>query len=142
MSLSEEVQEMVLSSSIGARNVAEAVGKLYPVLLNELNPGNDKHKLGADMLIPLMKACNNEAPMHYLAKSLSGVFIKLLPAQSNERNIIKVVKEFGEFVAEYGKGISDGSLSANDIAKINREGHEALTAIQELLYSINLGGQS
>ena len=137
MSLSEEVQEMVLSSSIGARNVAEAVGKLYPVLLNELNPGNDKHKLGADMLIPLMKACNNEAPMHYLAKSLSGVFIKLPEVPSKDGNLISVVTEFGELISTYGKAFEDGKITAEEKAAIKKEGQEALTAIQTLLCSLD-----
>lgn len=136
MALSDDVQEMVLNSSLGARDVAEAVGKKYPVLLNEMNSENDRHKLGADMLIPLMKACKSEAPLHYLSEKMGGVFIKLPEGKSCEQDIIKVVKEFGELIATYGEAISDGNLSLEDKKAIRKEGHEALTAIQELLCSL------
>lgn len=77
MNLLEVVHRMVLHSDIGARNVAERVGKNYYVLLNELNPGNDKHKLGADLLVPLMSNCRSVEPIHHLAEQMGGVFIKM-----------------------------------------------------------------
>ena len=133
--LTEILHEMVLKSG-RSHEIAEAMGKNYYVLLNELNPANDNHKLGADMIMPIMRICQSNELLHFLAKKFGGVFIKLPETESCERDVIRVVKEFGEFIAAYGEGIEDGSLSSSDKAKISKEGHEALTAIQELLCSI------
>ncbi|MBI9112226.1 phage regulatory CII family protein [Maridesulfovibrio ferrireducens] len=133
--LTELLHEIVQKSGC-SREVAEAVEKKYHVLLNELNPDSDSHKLGVNMLIPIMRICRTVEPLHFLAKKFGGVFIKLPESDSCERDVIKVVKEFGEFIAAYGEGIKDGSLSCSDKVKIRKEGHEALTAIQELLCSL------
>ncbi|MBI9110016.1 phage regulatory CII family protein [Maridesulfovibrio ferrireducens] len=137
MNLVDVVQEMVLGSTLGAQGVAERIGKKYRVLLGELNSESENFKLGADLLIPLMSACKDDAPLHYIAKSMGGVYVKLPEVASCDRNIIKVVKEFGEFIAAYGDGISDGNLSSDEKAKISKEGHEAITVIQELLCSLD-----
>ena len=75
MSFMDKVLEMVIHSHIGAQTVAENVGKKYLVLLNELSSKN--HKFGADILIHLMKACRTGEPMHSLAASMGGLFIKV-----------------------------------------------------------------
>ncbi|MFW5497745.1 MULTISPECIES: phage regulatory CII family protein [unclassified Maridesulfovibrio] len=136
MALSDEVQEMVLNSTLGARDVAEAVGKKYPVLLNEMNSENDRHKLGADMLIPLMNACNSVEPLRYLSERMGGVYIPLPETKDCEQDMINVVTEFGEFVAAYGRAIKDKKLTADEKDEIRKEGHEALTAIQGILCNL------
>ncbi len=137
MSFIDIVRKMVLDSDIGARAVAEMVSKKYHVLMNELNSENTSHKLGADLLEPLMKACRSDAPMHHLAASMGGLFIRIPEGNCSNISLVKAVKEFGELIAVYGQAIEAGKLSSSDKMRIRKEGQEALTAIQELLCGLD-----
>ena len=56
MELTQTVRKMVIKSDIGTRAVAAKVQKKHHVLLNELNYENTSHKLGAELLVPLMES--------------------------------------------------------------------------------------
>ena len=46
---------------------------------------------------------------------------------------MKAVKEFGELMAELGADLADNDLAREECDRIEREGHEAVTAIMGLL---------
>lgn len=140
MKLTDTVRKMVIDSNIGAREVAVIVDKKYHVLLNELNSENTSHKLGAELLVPLMKACGSDVPMHLLAADMNGLFIKIPEENCSNASLVKVVKEFGELIAVYGEAIERGNLNDNDKKLIRKEGQEAMTAIQELLCGLDTKG--
>lgn len=136
MNLLEVTQKMVLDSDIGARNVASRIGKKYHVLLNELSPENYNHKLGADLLIPLMNACRSVMPLHHLSAQMNGVFISLPDIKCKNTNLVRAVKEFGDLISAYGEAVDNLDFTKKEKERILKEGHEALTAIQELLYGL------
>lgn len=140
MSFIDIVRKMVIDSDIGARAVAGIVGKKYHVLMNELNSENTSHKLGADILEQLMKACRSDVPMHHLAASMGGLFIRIPKAECSKISLIKAIKEFGELIAVCGQTIENGSLSNNEKKIIRQKGQASLTAIQELLYGLEGSG--
>ena len=49
------VHDLVLESPIGAKAIAQAVGKPYSTLLREVNPYDTGAKLGAETLMHIMK---------------------------------------------------------------------------------------
>lgn len=63
-SLTAVVHGMVKAapSGLDARTVADLVGKPYATLMSELSqqPG---HKLGAELLLPLMDVCESDLPL-------------------------------------------------------------------------------
>lgn len=138
MKLTESVRKMVINSDIGTRAVAAKVDKKHHVLLNELNYENTSHKLGAELLVPLMKACESDSPMHLLAASMGGLFIKTPDATGSNMTLVKAVKEFGDLISIYGEAIEGGALSAEKKLLIRKEGQEAMTAIQELICGLDL----
>ena len=120
----------------GTKVVAAELGVNSDVFGNELNPFNDRNKLGADMVYPIMRACDDDAPLHFLARLRHGVFIKLPrpnPDNPVDQSAIKVVKEFGELMATYGQALDDGAIDRRDLRDILKEGYEAVEAIMSML---------
>ena len=72
-SLTAVVHGMVKAapSGLDARTVADLVGKPYATLMSELSqqPG---HKLGAELLLPLMDVCESDLPLVFLARQRGG----------------------------------------------------------------------
>ncbi len=120
----------------GTKVVAAELGVNSNVFGNELNSFNDRNKLGADMVYPIMKTCDDDSPLHFLAQLRGGVFIKLPKANPDspvDIASIKVVKEFGELMATYGEALSDGTISRQDLKNILKEGYESVEAIMSML---------
>ena len=79
-SLTAVLHELVkhAPSELTARTIAELAGKDYNTLMSELSrqPG---HKLGADLLLPLMELTGSDAPLNFLARERGGVFVPMRP---------------------------------------------------------------
>ena len=132
--LTEVCQETVQKK--GTKVIASELGVNADVFGNELNPFNDRNKLGADMVYPIMRACGDDTPLHFLAQLRGGVFIKLPQVMADDhvdQTAIKVVKEFGELMATYGRALDDGTIDRRDLRDILKEGYEAVEAIVSLL---------
>lgn len=120
-SLTAILHEMVkhAPSGLTARTIADLLGKDYQTLMSELSrqPG---HKLGADLLLPLMDLTGSDAPLNFLARERGGVFVPV-PPNNNAADlapaILASVKEFGEFTAEAAGGAlctAPGAKSADE----------------------------
>lgn len=100
-SLLDVVQSMVLENEKPAKVVCEEVGKPYPTLLRELNPEDQHAKLGAQMLLPLMRACNSVAPLEHLAGRMGYRLTPLSQRQptgdSMAHEICQIVPALAEF---------------------------------------------
>lgn len=132
-SLTAVLHELVkhAPSELTARTIAELAGKDYNTLMSELSrqPG---HKLGADLLLPLMELTDSNAPLNFLARERGGVFVPLRPdatAADLGPAILKSVREFGEYAAEAAQDIADGKIPADQLQRILKEGQEAAAAI-------------
>ena len=132
-SLTAVLHELVkhAPSELTARTIAELAGKDYNTLMSELSrqPG---HKLGADLLLPLMELTGSDAPLNFLARERGGVFVPMRPdatAADLGPAILKSVREFGEYAAEAAQDIADGKIPADQLQRILKEGQEAAAAI-------------
>lgn len=122
-------------SGKSASLIAELLGKPYTTLMNELNPEQPGAKFGAELLLPVMELTDSDEPLHYLAKRRGGVFIKLSKAGASmgERQLIRTVKEFGEFASVTGEALEDGRLTQEERRRILKEGYESVEAHMALL---------
>lgn len=68
--LVNSVHDLVLESPLGAKNIAQAVGKPYSTLLREVNPYDAGAKLGAETLMTIMKITGNVSPLMLMAKEM------------------------------------------------------------------------
>lgn len=64
------VHDLVLESPIGAKAIAQAVGKPYSTLLREVNPYDAGAKLGAETLLSIMKITGNVTPLKQMAMEM------------------------------------------------------------------------
>ena len=123
-------------SGIGAQTIADMLGWRYATMMSELS-GQPGHKLGVDKLLPLMDVSGSDAPLHFLAREMGGVFIKLPEVREGDdpvqQQCLVAVREFGEMIAACADALADNDLKPDERAKILREGHEAVTAIMALL---------
>lgn len=124
-------------SGLAVRDIADYVGKPYPTLISELSR-QEGHKLGADLLLPLMDACESDAPVVFLARERGGVFVRLPGDQSSPLAVLTTaaldsVREFGEFAAEVATDIADGCIPDDQLTRIRKEGSEAIAAIAALM---------
>lgn len=123
-------------NKLDAATIADFIDKPYATLMSELS-GQPGHKLGADLLLPLMEICDSDLPLTFLARQRGGVYIPLPRAAEDPAPLMKQlaasVKEFGEFAAETAKDISDGDIPKDQLDRIIKEGHEALEAIMAMI---------
>ncbi len=64
------IHNLVLDSSMSAKDLAKAIGKPYSTLLREVNPYDSGAKLGAESLFQIMAVTGNYKPMEYMAEQL------------------------------------------------------------------------
>ena len=134
-SLSAVAHQMVKAAPSGLtpRSIAEFVGYTnYNTMMSELSrqPG---HKLGADMLLPLMDMSGSDAPVSFLARERGGIFLRLQqPADSGGalvESLAGTIKEFGDYAASAAERIADGDVDPEEMVKIDRETNDVVEAI-------------
>lgn len=76
--LVNSVHDLVLESPMGAKGLAQAVGKPYSTMLREVNPYDAGAKLGAETLLSIMKVTGNIAPLRIMASEMGYI---LAPSQ-------------------------------------------------------------
>lgn len=134
-SLRSLVHQMVLRAPSGlpATVIWQLAGYTnYNTMMSELSaqPG---HKLGTEMLLPLMDACDSDGPVEFLAEERGGVFVKLPPAQPQTKSmtlqLASTIKECGEAAAVAAAHIIDGRVTAEEFAEFKKENREAIAAL-------------
>ncbi len=142
-SLIAVTHEMVRNAPQTARAISDKVGyKKYQTFMSEIS-GQPGHKLGADMLLPLMEQCECDSPLQFLARQRGGVFIRMPePMQEGAGGACLVqtlsisIKEFGDFVTVSAADVADGVVSREEHERIVSEGFEALTAIMTMIHMV------
>lgn len=123
-------------NGLSAEAVAERVGMRYSTLLSQLS-GHDAHKLGADLLVPIMVATGCRAPIRHMAAELGGVFMELPSVSARNdavtQGLVASVREFGEFAAQVAQSIDDGVIRQEELRRISADGMEAVTAILQVI---------
>lgn len=123
-------------SGLSTEAVAERVGMRYSTLMSQLS-GHDAHKLGADMLVPIMLATGSRAPIKWMAKALGGVFVELPPVSAQDdavtQSLVASVREFGDFAAQVAQSLDDGVLSREELDRIDADGLDAVSAILQVI---------
>lgn len=119
-------------SGLDARTVSDMAGKPYQTLMSELSR-QEGHKLGADLLLPLMEASGSTAPLEFLARQMGGAFIPLPSVDSCDSELVKCLansmKEASEFFAVYAENLADGVITAKELSNMEKEADEAIESI-------------
>lgn len=126
-------------NGLTAHEVAELVyadsSSPYATMMAELTQHD--RKFDADRVLPVMDATGSDAPMHFLARNLGGVFIRIPAPAECAGELVQAlsasIKESGEFFAETAQHISDGDIPRDQLDRITKEGQEALEAIMAMM---------
>ncbi len=131
-------------SGLPAKFIAERVGREYNTLMSELSrqPG---HKLGADLVLPLMKLTGSTQPLDLMAAEM-GVVCVALPAAGEgdhvvHRQCMLAVQDFGRLMGTTADALADGTITPAERDTIAIKGYEALSAIVTLLRAVEQGVQ-
>lgn len=123
-------------NGLSAEQLADILGCSYATLMSELS-GQPGHKLGAERMLALMKASCSTAPMQLMARELGGIYVELPQAGVGIKHITKSlaesIREFGEFAAQVGKAMEDGTITKDELGRINADGQDALAAILRVM---------
>lgn len=123
-------------NGLSAEQIADLVGCSYATLMSELS-GQPGHKLGAERMLALMKTTGSVAPIQFMARELGGVFVEMPQCGAGcheiTRSLLESIREFGEFASEVGKSLEDGTITPEELARISKEGQEALAAILRVM---------
>ncbi len=124
--LTEVTSEMVIGSSAGAKNVAEQVGKAYHTLMRELNEDDQHAKLGANLILPLMSACDSVAPLEHLARRTGFRLVSIASAKADkpvQEKALDLLPALSRFVG----------VITNDST---RDHHAAFLAMKDLIQEV------
>ncbi len=111
------IRAMVLEGGKPAKEVAREVGKPYPTLLREINPTDPSAKLGVELLVPLMRACNSVLPLRHMAASMGHRVTALPEEDASGRSLPERLLDSYEVLVRYHRAIREG-WSAEKVAEL------------------------
>jgi hypothetical protein len=106
----------------GATALAPVLSKTPATLSHEVSPNYPTAKLGLADAVALSKWTGDRS----------------MPVGTDliAEHTANLAREFGHLMTEVAKGMADGSINANEMARIEREGSELVAALQSLLQAV------
>jgi hypothetical protein len=101
------IREMVLLGVKPAKVVAQEVGKTYSTFMRELNAEDKGAKLGIEMLLPIMEACDSILPLRYMASRMHCRVVSLRDVIPDKPSLLEELLDTYPAVAEYHRAIMD-----------------------------------
>ncbi|WP_298067850.1 phage regulatory CII family protein [uncultured Mailhella sp.] len=123
-----------------AKELASMVGRDYQTLMSELSR-QPNHKLGADLVLPIMRLTGSMAGLKYLAAGMNAVCVKLPSGESVRpvhRQCLAAVDQFGQLMRSMAQALEDDTITPRERNEIRSKGYDALAAIVTLLKVVDL----
>lgn len=123
----------------GADEAAKHLGKSGTTLSHELNPNDRTAKLGLLDAATLTQASGNHLLATAFAAECGGVFLPLpdlavaAGGQDTLGKVSKLVTEFGDVLREVASRTADGVVCDNDLAVLQAECLQLMSAQQDML---------
>lgn len=108
-------------------------------LRHKVNPNDGKQFPSPEEAIQIQQITGNHGALQVEARELGYVLLKSPAhglAQRSFEQVNETVREFSEFLHEATSGLTGPVPTGNMMAKIEREGMEAIAAIQDLLLMV------
>lgn len=123
-----------------ATALAPVVGKCAATLSNEVNPRYPTAKFGLADAVALSKWTHDPEILNCFAAEMGHMTIPLAADVPGVEGIgphtAHLAREFADVMARVSDDLADGQVSANELAAIEREAGELITALQSLLGAI------
>lgn len=137
----EVIEEMIEESGKTRATIAAEVGKKYDTFKRELNQHDSGAKLGAELIIPLMKATGSIKVLEYFANFMGYELVSpKSPSQIlSEANVYQQLAEIqvrsGHLASVVKSGMDDNKLNASEMRDI----FEALVEFEAAAGSMKAG---
>lgn len=117
-----------------ARELAQMIGLGEQVLLNKVNPTNDRNHLMLRESVALQIGSGDHRIFFAEADELGYMVVKLPECDDADigQASMRAVKEFGDFIGRVEEALRDGSVSKNELRAIEQELIEAQAHIMRL----------
>lgn len=125
-----------------ARDIAERTGINYPVLLNKVNPHNERNLLTAVEAVAIQKASGDHRILFAEAAELGYACIPLQQcsaAGDMAHALATLCAQFGEYAREVGNATADGRVTFNEVKQLENDLGMLISAATRL-QSIVAGG--
>ena len=130
--LTTQVHDMVLNKR-SSKDLAALVSKDVNLLLNELNPVNERNKAGMDLLIPSMKASGDLSPLHWIANQFNCVVLELPASNQGLREAYKEALhasgKFGEVMRSFEHALEDDKVEPWELQRFIEVAQTGITSM-------------
>ena len=137
MSVAQAAYETIHSAEGGGKVIAAKLGISYQVLMNKVNPNNSTHHLSLSESVNLIRASSDTRIIEAMANEFGGTFVPLANLSEAPPNLISdlatMAAEFGALMREVAEDVSDGQVSDNELARVEREAANLRHALAVLL---------
>ena len=100
----------------------------------------------------ICEATGDMGPLHAFGARLAHVCIPVADCDGlhdgDAQQLARTVGKFGDFIVQAATALADGNVTGNELARIEREGTEALCAVNALMqharavHRVAIGGRS
>lgn len=130
--LQEAIYCCVHHSAIAPQQIAERLAIRVTYLHDAANPDRDEHQFQARLLLPLMTATGNLAPLRFLNAALGRIDIPVPAIDTDGDDVLsgylRLVREVGEDSALLERVMADGSVTPDEALRVKRETRETAEA--------------
>jgi len=103
------------------------------------DPNGNGLPMPSTMIVPVSEFLGTDKIINFIAEQAGGYFIRI-PINNKEfsevsKEIAKSLKEFGDFINASAESLEDGTITENEIKKIEKESGEAVNSILSLVES-------
>lgn len=120
-----------------ARALAPVIGKCAATLSNEVNPRYPTAKLGLADAVAVSVWAHDAEILNAFAAEMGHMTVPLAADVPGVEGIAphtaQLAREFADVMARVADDLADGRVTANEVAGIEREAGELITALQALL---------
>lgn len=136
MDITLALQRAVKQWPHGTAALAARLGIGVSSLLHKVSPTYPTAHVSPEEMLDIMEVTGDHGAMHALAGHLGYVLLPAPQCADGSEPIAalaETVREFGEFVANASQALADGRVTDNERQRIEREGADALAAIERLM---------
>lgn len=136
MDVTLALQRAVRGFPHGAAALAAVLGTSVHSLNHKVSPQYPSAHCSPDEMLQIMEHTGDHGALLVMCDLLG--YVPLLKSNVDAtglagKALVRAVKEFGELAARASASMEDGRVTANELARLEREGTEAIVAIQQLL---------
>lgn len=139
-SLGEAIYCSTFHSEAEARTIAERMGVRYSYLADAANPDRDGQQFQARLLVPLMHATGNLAPLAWLARAMGGVFVRTpdvaVEHDDVRRAFLAATREIGEDAGDIERALADGVITGEEARQLEVQIDETIAELVSLKATI------